>query len=69
MGDFEGSIFRIEKVLLEESVCNVGVAKCCIMNCCQHFFSKKTLLLKQVFWSSSFEDCITYGYIFQEGYI
>jgi hypothetical protein len=27
--DFEGSIFRIEKMFLEESVCNVGATKCC----------------------------------------
>jgi hypothetical protein len=42
----EGSISRIEKVLLEEFVCNVGVAKCYTMNCCQHFPREKTLLLK-----------------------
>ncbi len=54
--NFEGSISRIEKVLLEESVCNVGAAKCCTMNCCQHFPHEKTLLLKQEFWSLSFED-------------
>jgi hypothetical protein len=42
--DFKGSISRIEKVLLEEFVRNVGVAKCCTMNCCQHFPCEKTLL-------------------------
>jgi hypothetical protein len=31
--DFECSIFRIEKVLSEESVYNVGAAKCYAMNC------------------------------------
>ncbi len=44
--DSEGSIFRIEKMLSKEFVCNVGVAKCCAMNCCQHFPREKTLLLK-----------------------
>ncbi len=41
MADFEGSISRIEKVLLEESVFNVGAAKCCVMNCHQHFLVEK----------------------------
>jgi hypothetical protein len=58
--DFEGSIFRIEKVLLEESMCNVG-ATCCMINCCQHFPCGKTLLLRQEFWNLSFEDHRTYG--------
>ncbi len=40
---------------------NVGAAKCCVMNCYQHFSHKKTLLLKQKFWSLSFEDRKTYG--------
>jgi hypothetical protein len=30
--NFEGSIFKIEKVLSEESVCNMGATKCCAMN-------------------------------------
>jgi hypothetical protein len=34
---------------------NVGVTKCCTMNYCQHFLHEKTLLLKQEFWSLSFE--------------
>ncbi len=42
--DSKGSISRIEKMLLEESMCNVGVEKCCTMNCCQHFFREKMLL-------------------------
>jgi hypothetical protein len=29
VANFEGSIFRIEKVLLEESMHNVGATKCC----------------------------------------
>ncbi len=58
---FEGSISRIEKVLSEELVCNVGVEKCCMMNCCQYFPCEKTLLLRQEFWSLSFEDYKTYG--------
>jgi len=41
---FKGSISRIEKVLLDEFVRNVGVAKCCTMNCCQHFPCEKMLL-------------------------
>jgi len=61
VADFEGSISRIEKVLSKESMCNVGVATCCTMNCCQHFPHEKTLLLKQEFWSLSFEDRIAYG--------
>jgi len=40
---------------------NVGVAKCCAMNCCQHFPYEKTLFLRQEFWSLSFQDPITYG--------
>jgi hypothetical protein len=31
------------------------------MNCCQHFPREKTLLLKQKFWSLSFEDHRAYG--------
>jgi hypothetical protein len=42
----EGSIFRIKKMLSEESMRNVGVAKCCAMNYCQHFPCEKTLSLK-----------------------
>jgi hypothetical protein len=48
-------------MLSEEFVRNVGVAKCCAMNCCQHFPHEKTLLLKQNFWSLSFEDHRAYG--------
>jgi hypothetical protein len=61
VADFEGSISRIEKVLLEESMHNVGVAKCYTMNCYQHFFHGKILLLRQEFWSLSFENRTTYG--------
>jgi hypothetical protein len=43
--DFEGSIFRIEKMLSKEFVCNVGVANCCAMNCCQHFLHERTLFV------------------------
>jgi aspartate/tyrosine/aromatic aminotransferase len=42
--DYKGSISRIEKMSLKELVRNVGVAKCCAMNCCQHFPCEKTLL-------------------------
>jgi hypothetical protein len=59
--DFKGSVSRIEKMLIEESMCNVGAEKCCTMNCFQHFPREKALLLKQEFWSLSFEDHITYG--------
>jgi hypothetical protein len=40
---------------------NVGAAKCCAMNCCQHFPCEKTLFLRQDFWSLSFQDHIAYG--------
>jgi len=43
-----------------ESMCNVSASICCMMNCCQHFHHVKTLLLKQEFWSLSFEDYKTY---------
>jgi len=56
----KGSISRIEKMLLKESMCNVGVAKFCTMNCCQHFLHEK-MLLRQEFWSLSFEHYKTYG--------
>jgi hypothetical protein len=58
--DFEGFISRIQKVLLMESVNNVSASIYCV-NCCQHFFHAKTLLLRQKFWSLSFEDCRTHG--------
>jgi hypothetical protein len=51
--DSKGSIPRIEKLLLKKFVRNVGVAKCCAMNCCQHFL--------HMFWSLSFEDRRAYG--------
>ncbi len=54
--DFKGSISRIEKMLLEESVRDEGVAKCCTINCCKKFPHEKTLLLRHEFWSLSFED-------------
>jgi len=57
-----GSISKIEKMLSKESMRNVGAAKCCAMNCCQHVPYEKTLLLKQEFWSFSFEDYKTYGW-------
>jgi len=61
VANFEGSISRIEKMLLKESMRNVDVAKCCAMNYCQHFPHEKTLLLKQKFWSLSSKDHRTYG--------
>jgi hypothetical protein len=61
IADFEGSIFKIEKMLSKESVRNVGAAESCAMNCCQHFPCENTLLLRQKFWSLSFEDYKTYG--------
>jgi hypothetical protein len=48
-------------MLFEEFVHNVGVAKCCAMNCCQHFLREKTLLLRYKFWNLSFEDQRAYG--------
>ncbi len=48
-------------MLFEKFVCNVGVAKCWAMNCCQHFPCAKTLLLIQEFWNLSFEDHKAYG--------
>jgi hypothetical protein len=42
--DFEGFIFRIEEVLLEESMHNKGATTYCTINCCQHFPCEKTLL-------------------------
>jgi hypothetical protein len=58
--DCKGSISRIQKVLLKKSVHNVGAAKCCAMNCCQHFPHEK-ILFRQKFWSLSFEDYKAYG--------
>jgi hypothetical protein len=58
--DSKGFVYRIEKMLLEESMCNMGAITCCTMNCCQHFPHEKTLL-RQKFWSLSFKDRITYG--------
>jgi hypothetical protein len=58
--NFEGFISRIEKVLSEESMCNVGATKCYAMNCYQHLPHENTLL-KQEFWSLSFEDHRAYG--------
>ncbi len=40
--DYNSSISRIEKVLLKETMHNVDAAKCCMMNCCQHFPHEKT---------------------------
>jgi len=56
-------------VLLEESMCNVGVIKCYVMNCCQHFPHEKNFWLRQKFWNLSFEDHKTYGLDIQEGCI
>jgi hypothetical protein len=67
--DSKGSISRIEKMLSKEFVHNVGVTKCCTMNCCQHFLHEKTLLLRQKFWSFSFEDRKAYDLDIQEGCI
>jgi hypothetical protein len=58
--DSKGFISRIEKMLLKELVCSVGVTKCCAMNCCEHFPDEK-MLLKQEFWSFSFEEHKAYG--------
>jgi hypothetical protein len=55
IANYESSISRIEKVLLEESMHNVCATTCCTMNCCQHFPCEKTLLLRQEFSSLSFE--------------
>jgi hypothetical protein len=43
-----------------EFVNSVNASICCV-NCCQHFFHAKPLLLKQKFWSLSFEDCNAHG--------
>jgi hypothetical protein len=50
IANYEGYVFKIEKMLLEEFVRNVGVAMCCTMNCCQHFPREKTCC-----WNKSFE--------------
>ncbi len=59
--DSKGSISRIEKLMSEKFMHNVGVTKCCTTNCCQHFPHEKTLLLREEFSSLSFEDCKTCG--------
>jgi hypothetical protein len=40
---------------------SVSASNCCAMNYRQRFLHKKTLLLRQEFWSLSFEDHRTYG--------
>ncbi len=44
-----------------ESVCNANASIYCVMNYCQCFLHEKTLLLRQKFWSLSFENRRTYG--------
>jgi hypothetical protein len=44
-----------------EFVRKVSALMCYMMNCCQHFPRENILLLKQKFWSLSFEDHKTYG--------
>ncbi len=52
---------RINKLLSQEFFWNVSSTLCYAQNCCQHFPSKKTKLLKEIFWGLSFEKCKTYG--------
>jgi hypothetical protein len=59
--DSKGVTSKINKVLLEESMQNVSTLTCYGMNCCQHFLRKKTLFLRQEYWSLSCEGQKAYG--------
>jgi hypothetical protein len=67
--NYEGYVSRIEKMLLEEFVHNVGVAMCCTMNCCQHFLHEKTYYSNKSFGVYPLKIKKHMVLIFQEGCI
>ncbi len=53
---FSNYVFKIKKVLSEESCYGVEVVTCRSLNCCQHFFQQMTRLLRHKFWNKPFEE-------------
>jgi hypothetical protein len=58
---FDVSMSRMDKLLSEESICNVGSVVCCSFDCCQYFPHEKTSLVVKEFWKMSYEDQKVYG--------
>ncbi len=55
--DFDVSMSRMDKLLSEEAICNVGSIVCCSFNCCQYFLHEKNFIgdkgvLENVLWRS-----------------
>jgi hypothetical protein len=42
--DFDVSMSRMDKLLSEEAICNVGSIVCCSFNCCQYFLHEKNFI-------------------------
>jgi hypothetical protein len=52
----------MDKLLFEESICNVGTIVHCSLNCCQYFPHEKIAFVKEEFWKMFYEDQKAYGF-------
>jgi len=60
--DSDVSMSRMDKLLFEESICNVGTIVHCSLNCCQYFPHEKIAFVKEEFWKMFYEDQKAYGF-------
>ncbi len=60
--DSDVSMLRMDKLLFEESICNVGIILCYFLNYCQYLPHEKTTLnVRKEFWKMFYEDQKVYG--------
>ncbi len=60
--DFDVSMLRMDKLLFEESICNVGTIVCYSLNYCQYLPHEKTTLnVRKEFWKMFYENQKVYG--------
>jgi hypothetical protein len=49
-------VSKSDKLLSDESICNMSVKVCCHLNYCEYFPFEKTSVIQEEFWNWSFEE-------------
>jgi hypothetical protein len=60
--NFDVSMSRMDKLLFEESICNVGTVIYYSLNCCQYFPHEKIAFMKEEFWKMFYVNQKAYGF-------
>jgi len=52
----------MDKLLFEESICNIATIVYYSLNCCQYFPHEKNAFVKEEFWKMFYEGQKAYGF-------